>query len=226
MTTGAEVLQFFMMCGAAGACAVMPMVQAAPMSVDACTRQASETVPPYIWQYDGKAPLVCNGEAEHRRWRYIGTKDKGFTVWRYCQSADRTYHPQFGAAAWTFLSANPELASDVIESHLFGSPTASEIAQKWTLRLPHIASVESASIWCDHWPQILAGRPAATPPPPQWITSGATLYKRAGKSLGMYAGQVKRGVACDCAAPIIAGLVTYCAVPTAAPDTVAACKAP
>lgn len=81
-------------------------------------------------------------------------------------------------------------------------------------------------VWCPTWREVAASRPAvatsAPAPTPSWKTASILSYNAAGGALTGLAGQITRGLACDCSAPLRVGASTYCPFTGAPRPTVVA----
>jgi hypothetical protein len=144
----------------------------------------------------------------------------GITSWRYCQQADQTWLPQWGALAAS--AATPSMLLDFLKAG--PQPSAVDIARLSALYVTKpLADPSMTPVWCPAWPTIWAGRPQP-PAAPAWKTASTLAFTVRAGALGGLAGTVRLGVACDCTAKTVIGSRTYCTFTGAAtPQTMTVC---
>lgn len=186
-------------------------------SVDPCTGVKSDA-PPVSTPL--ALPLTCVSE----KGRSKSANGAGPIGWRYClDKVKKVYRPQVVVATWKEMATVPGLAEDIFMAGFNADDaTMGRLLTKYVPLLGKFEDEAHAAVWCPFRERIAAG----LPPPPPWTTVGlgsTPAYRSNGKALVGSVGSVSSGLQCDCKAPLLVGMNTFCTIKGAPATIVAQC---
>lgn len=190
--------------------------------INACTGAPTST-PPTAWDFDRTKPLVC----EKQTLPTIRANSAGVIGWRYCK-AGTTWSLQFSVATWEWIGAQPARLAELIALQ-------TDIASVNAAALKYVDTplldAKLRAVWCPFLPQMVAGKPADTPPPmpATWFTpatGSGTIYTVVNRRRSTIVGgkTAPRNAPCDCTSQIQYLTATFCPLQSAEPSEVTQCE--